>query len=154
MSKSLKLNNGDLVIGRARSFENVEGIDKLKQDLSLWILEQIGTDPLTPTYGSTLDGGIIDGQPIPSFIGQTLTSEAFERIEIDVQDLVARYQASQLDKIKREVLQYSGQHTLSPDETIKLIRAVRAVSVGDVVVVRVDLTTVSGANIHLTLPLQ
>jgi uncharacterized phage protein gp47/JayE len=146
MSKSLKLNNGDLVIGRARSFENVEGIDKLKQDLSLWILEQIGTDPLTPTYGSTLDGGIIDGQPIPSFIGQTLTSEAFERIEIDVQDLVARYQASQLDKIKREVLQYSGQHTLSPDETIKLIRAVRAVSVGDVVVVRVDLTTVSGAK--------
>jgi hypothetical protein len=66
MSYSLRVEGGDLVVGNKRALEVVTGKEKLFQDLKLWLLERVGTDPSTPTFGSRLDGGVVDGQIIPS----------------------------------------------------------------------------------------
>jgi hypothetical protein len=93
MSKSLKIEGGDLKIGPGRSYDMVERTDKLGQDLELWILEHIGTDPATPTFGSKLDGGIINGVQVESFIGKILTDQRVMEVKTEITTLLASYQS-------------------------------------------------------------
>lgn len=63
MSYSLAIDGGDLAL-RGSSMGIVHGIDKLKQDLQLHILERFGGDRFHPDMGSILQdmiGGVIDG---------------------------------------------------------------------------------------------
>lgn len=154
MSTSLSIVNGDLVIGPGRKFETVSGKAKLMQDLKLWVLERIGTDPLLPTYGSTFDGGIIDGQPIDSFIGQLATQEAINNIRIAALELLDRYQTMQFDKMRSETLLYNGQNTLDADEVVDEIISVDVTQIGPTILVRVILSTLAGSNVKLTIPLS
>jgi hypothetical protein len=154
MSKTLKLEHGDLVVGSSRAFATVQGKDKLFQDLRLWILERIGTDPATPTYGSTLDGGVIDGEIVPSFIGLPATQERINDIKTEIATLLSRYQQDQLEKMRREVIEYGGKHTLSRDEVLWRVDAIEAAQVGTTVLVRVTCTTLANETFRLTVPAQ
>lgn len=61
MSYSLAIANGDLV-QQGSELAIVHGIDKLKQDLQLWVLERFGGDRFHPDMGSVLQdmiGGVI-----------------------------------------------------------------------------------------------
>ena len=152
MSKSLQLVNGDLFISN-RSLQTIRGKDKLFQDLSLWLRERIGTDPMTPTYGSTLDGGIVDNENVPSFIGRTINPFVAGQIQSEVYNNIIKYQKAQLQKIKNESSIYQGKNTLDPDEVINTIDSIKTSNIGTTVVVRVVLTTLSNQQINLTLPL-
>lgn len=154
MSTSLSIVNGDLVIGPGRKFETVSGKAKLMQDLKLWVLERIGNDPLLPTYGSTLDGGTLNGQPVDSFIGQLATQEALNSIRIATLELLDKYQTMQFDKMRTETLLYNGKNTLDSDEVIDEITSVDVAQVGDTVLVRVIITTLAGSTLKLTIPLS
>lgn len=62
MSFSLAIRNGDLV-QQGSSLGIVHGVDKLKQDLTLWVAERHGIDRFHPRMGSKLQdyiGGIIN----------------------------------------------------------------------------------------------
>jgi phage baseplate assembly protein W len=152
MSKSLQLVNGDLFISN-RSLQTIRGKDKLFQDLSLWLRERIGTDPMTPTYGSTLDGGTINDQDVPSFIGTTLNPFLIGQIQAEVYGNIIKYQKAQLEKMKSEASIYQGKNTLDPDEVINTIDSIKTSNVGTSVVVQVTLTTLSNQALNLTLPL-
>lgn len=151
MSKSLALINGDLAI-TGRSFSIVSGRDKLAQDLTLWVLEKVGTDPATPTYGNTLDGGVVNGVQIPSMVGQMLTQESMTTIQGIVQNLLQQYQQGQLVKMKAEIAQY-GNSTLSNDEVIYSIDGIQVANLGDIVIIQANLTTLAKANLTVTIPL-
>ena len=153
MSKSLALVNGDLQIGSGRSYEIVTGREKLRQDLTLWLLTRVGQDPMTPTYGSRLDGGVIGGQNIPSFIGQIATMDSSNQIRIEVLDLLTEYQNMQLDKIRNETLLYRGKNTLEADEVIDSIESVDVTQVGTTILVRVVLITLGRTSLKITLPI-
>lgn len=61
MSFSLMVANGDLV-QQGSQLGIVYGVDKLKQDLTLWLAERYGIDRFHPAMGSNLQnyiGGII-----------------------------------------------------------------------------------------------
>jgi phage baseplate assembly protein W len=152
MSKSLALVNGDLVISN-RSLKTLRGKDKLFQDLSLYLLEKVGTDSMTPTYGSTLDGGYLDGQEIPPFIGRTLNPLVEGQIQAEVYRVVLSYQLGQLDKIKSEASIYQGKNTLDPDEVIQSIDSITTTTVGTTVVVNIQVTTMSASQVSLILPI-
>lgn len=152
MSKSLSVINGDLQIGSGRSYQSVSGSAKLSQDLTLWIQEHVGTDSMTPTYGSTLDGGIIDGNVVPSFIGQINTAERVSEVRANIASLLGTYQQMQLEKMKREIVEYQGRHTLDPDEILNFVDSIEAKAVGDQIIVRVLCTTMSMRQFKLTLP--
>lgn len=153
MSKSFKLFNGDLSITN-RSFDIVSGQDKLLQDLSLWMRERIGTDPMTPTFGSMLDGGIVNGQEVTPFIGQNLSPDIKGRIASSVFSQLQLYQQLQLEKIKAEAIQYNGRNTLERGEVISSIDSVDVSNIGSVVVIKVLLTTLANKSVQLTLPLD
>lgn len=74
MSYSLAVANGDLV-QQGSSLSIVYGIDKLKQDVTLWLMEQYGIDRFHPTMGSILQdfvGGVIDGSTQAEVQGEVL----------------------------------------------------------------------------------
>lgn len=152
MSQSFALVNGDLLIGQGRAFQIVTGNDKLVQDLQLWILERIGTDPATPTYGSRLDGGVEDGQVDISYIGQIVSQSTLTGIRTEVIRLIQNYQAMQYNKIRAETIAYQGQTTLDNDEVIDSINTITTTAMGTTVVVQVSLNLLSGDVIKLTLP--
>lgn len=154
MSKSLRIEHGDLVVGSGRAFDTVAGKEKLFQDLKLWILERIGTDPSTPTYGSRLDGGVENGVELQSFIGEMQTQERLLEIKSEIVSLLNLYQATQLEKMKRELVQYGGRHTLSDDEVLHTVDNIEMASLGTTVIVRVTCSTLAGTSLQLTIPTQ
>lgn len=154
MSTSLKISGGDLSIGSGRSYERVVGPYKLAQDLRLWILERIGTDPATPTFGSRLDGGVIDGVESSSYIGQIAQPAIIADIRAEVISLLSQYQAGQIAKMQREMLAYGGQHTLSADETLQSVVSVDTSQIIDQIIVRVTCMTLAGTQFRLTIPTQ
>lgn len=153
MSKSFSLINGDLQIGTSRSYNIVSGKQKLLQDLQLWFTERIGDDPILSTYGSNLDGGIINGEVQESFIGRVGTPIAINEIRISVLDLIQQYQQMQFSKMQDEALLYNGANTLDIDEVVDGIDSVEIAQVGTLVLVQVVLTTLGGSAIKLTVPL-
>lgn len=154
MSKSLAIENGDLIIGSGRSYQTVSGRQKLLQDLKLWVLEKIGTDPLLPTYGSVFDGGIIDGQVVDSFIGEATTQEIRNNIRIATLELLDRYQSMQFEKMRSETLLYNGNNSLDADEVIDEIVSASVIQVETTILIQVLLTTLAGTNLKLTIPLR
>lgn len=154
MSTSFRIQGGDLSVGMGRSFERAIGSTKLAQDLRLWVLERIGTDPLTPTFGSRLDGGIIDGEPVESFIGQVATEARQSEIRTELIALLSQYQAQQIAKMQREMFAYGGSHTLTAEETLHSIDSVLTTQVGDQIIVRVTCTNLAGSQFQLTIPTQ
>jgi len=154
MSKSLRIVNGDLSVGAGRGFEQVDRVDKLAQDLRLWVLERIGIDPATPTYGNRLDGGIIDDQEVESFIGQVNSEDRALEVRSEVLDLLGRYQNMQLDKIKTEAMKFAGKHTLDADEVLHIVNSVSVSRQADQIIVRVSCQTLSGKSFDLIIPAQ
>jgi hypothetical protein len=154
MSKSFKIVNGDFAVGAGRSFETVSGASKLAQDLRLWVTERIGTDPSFPTYGSRLDGGVVDGREIESYIGQIGTQERLNEIRAEVNTLLSLYQSTQLEKMRRESILYNGKTTLPPEEVLHVVENIEARQVGTVVIVRVTYQTLAGRNNRMTFPME
>lgn len=152
MSKSLAVVNGDLVIGAGRAFGTVSGRDKLLQDLRLWVLEKMGVDPSTPTYGNTLDGSVVDGIEHEGFIGQLMTQDNLNEIRNIVIDLLQRYQVMQFEKIRQETLMYLGENTLDEGEVLERIDSVDVKSIGTTVLVSVRVTTLDEQSFRLTIP--
>lgn len=153
MSKSFAITNGDLNIGTGRSYVTVSGKDKLMQDLRLWVLEQIGIDSATPSYGSPLDGGIIDGEAFDSFIGQNATVDNLNQIRIAVLNLLQQYQSMQYSKMQDEATIYNGANTLEEDEVVDEIVGVTATQVGTTILVRALVHTLAGSTVQITLPI-
>ena len=153
MSQSLMIANGDLSVA-GRSLQVVSGQDKLLQDLMCWILEPVGTDPATPTAGSTLDGGIVNGQFIPSYIGDVFSTMGQLAIQAEVEGIVKNYQTYQLQKMQGEAYQYGGKTTLTQDEVISSIDNVTSTFTGGVLIVQVFITTLSNTSLQVTIPVS
>ena len=152
-ANNFKIAKGDLVISD-RTYTRVEGVAKLEQDLMLWILERIGTDPATPTYGSTLDGGIIDGQPVQSHIGATSTDARMREIASEVRRVLELYQETQISKMQLEMALYQGKHTLSGDEVLEKIDSIAATRSADLIIVKVGITTAGGKSLQMIIPTE
>lgn len=151
MSQSFRISGGDLVL-QNRSFATVDGQDKLFQDLSLMLEEPLGTDSLAPTYGSSLDNEIINGQEVSPFIGQVFNSQIAASIVGEVRRVLSNYQQAQLQKMQQEAIQFQGRTTLNDSEIIYSIDSINISNSGMIVLVQVSLTTLAGISVKLTFP--
>jgi len=152
-ANNFRIAKGDLVV-TDRTYSRVEGVSKLTQDLVLWLLERIGTDPATPTYGSTLDGGVIDGKPVQSYIGVPGSVARMREIAAEVRRVLELYQETQIQKMQLEMALFQGKHTLAGDEVLETIDSINATISGDLIVVKVELTTASGKSLQLLVPVE
>lgn len=154
MSNNFKIEKGDLVVGAGRTYERVNGLTKLQQDLELWLLERIGTDSSTPTYGTSLDGGVINGEEVPSYLGQISTAARVREIEAEVRRVLELYQETQIEKMQTEMAQFRGKHTLEANEILASIDNIQTAIQGDIVIVSVAISTAANTSLQLTIPAQ
>lgn len=119
MSFSLALSqNGDLV-QRGSSLGIVYGIDKLAQDLKLWLTESFGGDMMHPELGSTLE----------SYIGSIITPATKAEIQSEVLRVLQNYQAVQLRGIQIVPQKYSMSEILYSINDVKVVLSYDTVSV-------------------------
>jgi hypothetical protein len=153
MSWSLRVSNGDLVLG-GTSFSTVTGEEKLVQDLRHYLLEQMGTDPMHPTYGSVIDGGTLpNGQIVESPIARIDWRNVTLEIEAEIRRIAAEYQRRQLERAKRDRHRYH-KTTLSAGEILAEVRDITFTQDQDTLYVEVEIE--SGRSnpvlLDLTLP--
>lgn len=112
MSYSLRINElGDLDMDTG-VLKRVTGIEKLTQDLSLWLREPFGTDRFHPLYGSVLD----------QYIGSTIDALADHEIKAEVTRVLNAFQQIQLAAMRKNPSKYDLDELLDSVEnvTIKL----------------------------------
>lgn len=102
MSFSLKITNGDLDLS-SNTMGVVQGVDKLTQDLSLWLREQYGIDRFHPDYGSALDG----------FIGGTISIATQHEIQVEVLRILSIYQQVQTIALQKNPSKFALDEILS-----------------------------------------
>jgi len=155
MSWSLYVRNGDLSLSGPGGFAIVTGSQKLVQDLKHWILENRGSDPFHPEYGSTLDGGMLpDGTLVPTSIGEVVDRERLMTIESEVRRILIAYQEQQQDRLQREASLYDGKNTFAPGEIRYEVDSVEVEQIADKVVVFVTITTDTGQTIPMGVPVS
>lgn len=125
MSFSLKLVDGDLS-PKGSTLEVVFGVEKLKQDLDIWLREHYGIDRFHPNTGSTLQ----------EYIGGIVTEETREEIQDEVLRVLQNYHELQ----KRILL--SNPTMLSTSEMIASIEEISTTVSYDSVFVRIRIRNV------------
>jgi hypothetical protein len=150
MSWSLAITNGDLSFGSA-GLNVVTGASKLTQDLACDILEPMGTDPLHPSFGSVIDGGVdTNGNYIQGVIGQINDSATGTAVGNEVSRICENYQTQQIARNQADVATYA-KSTLTADEALLAVLNIQVEQIQDQALVTATLQTGAG-GLPLTLP--
>lgn len=118
MTWSLYLRNGDIARGKGNSLATVTGANKVQQDLSHWLMAELGSNPFYRSYGSLLEEE--EGKTI--VIGDQVVSVADDKVTLVVSEInriIEEYQKQQLARLRQEVITYEGKHTFSEGEIIE-----------------------------------
>jgi hypothetical protein len=139
VSYSLAIENGDLV-QRGSVMDLVFGVDKLRQDIYLWIMERYGGDRFHTNMGSILQ----------DFIGGIVSSSTNAEVHAEIFRILQNYQALQLRRIKE------NPQLMSTSELLVSVDDIKAATSYDTVNVALKLRNGSGnsANIKLVSSLQ
>lgn len=142
MSWSLKVRNGDLVIGAGR-FDTVTRDAKLVQDFRHFLLEGLGHDPDYPWYGSSLEDEI----------GEYDWRFAKVRLESEIRRIGSLYQRMQMERAKNDQQRYN-KSTLTAGEVLAAIDDVLFYQSADVLRITVVLRTARDTTVAIdaTLP--
>lgn len=116
------------------------------QDLRCLLIERLGTDAATPTFGSDFE--------TDTYIGQVYTESLADEAKADIMGLLQSYQANQLERLKEETIAYNGLNTLEEGEVIESIDAIQHAFTGDTILIRVTLSTVAGDQIKIDVPVD
>lgn len=136
--KSIRIKDGDLVIGPGRRLDVTTGRGKLLQDLRLWLLEPLGVGFTTPNFGSILG----------DMVGSIDIDDVAVDVEEEVRRILTLYQASQLERIR--AAQDAGRLVnFSRREVLDRIDKVEATVIGDRVQVTAHIRTATGEEIAL-----
>jgi hypothetical protein len=153
MSWSLRVNNGDFVLDGGK-LGTVAGEVKLLQDLRHYLLERMGSDPLYPSYGSLIDGGVrSNGRSVPSPIGRMDFRFVALEIESDIRRIAAQYQQNQVARAQRDKQRYN-RVTLTPGEILVAISDIKFEHAQDALNVNIVVQTGAGTTSNLNLSLQ
>lgn len=137
--KTLRLDDGDLVIGTDSDYAKVTGPAKMIQDLRCALLEPLGNDRFHPGYGSRLE----------DFIALSNDEEAAFEVESEVRRVVSNYAAVQRDMVEAET--FGGEETtFTTDEIIDSLTGISAKITDETVRVTVGLATAAGNQVLLS----
>jgi hypothetical protein len=133
MTYSLALSDKDLAIDGSR-LGIVSGLNKLKQDLDLWLKEEFSTDRFHPRFGSTLE----------RYIGGIIEEDTVFEIKAEVLRVLTNYQQLQLQRLQ------TRQQAFTTDELLDEIVSVRTSVSFDSVYVDIRFKTASNQTGRVT----
>jgi len=91
-------------------FSIVRGLDKLTQDLSLWLREPYGVDRFHPLYGSVLD----------QYIGSVVNALSEMEIRSEVFRVLNAFQLIQLEAMRKNPNKYELDELLDSVEEVSV----------------------------------
>lgn len=108
MSYSLAIANGDLVQKGSR-LDVMFGVDKLKQDVHCWLMEQYGGDRFHVNMGSILQ----------EFIGGIASESTRVEVQAEIFRVLQNYQGMQLKRFKENPEKMSASELLVSVDDIR-----------------------------------
>ncbi len=153
MTWSLALQNGDLQLSGS-DLGIVTGEAKLIQDLTCFVLTQLGSDPSHPDYGSIILGGT-DGSGIAyqSFLSGVYTTGNASQLMNELQRILLAYQNMQLIRAQTDKAVY-GKTTFSKGEVLLTVNSITATTNQSTVTLVVSMTTAAGTSVNLNVPVS
>jgi phage baseplate assembly protein W len=136
--KTLALSGGDLVIGPG-GLQLISGAAKIRQDLSLGMAEEYGTDPYHPLWGSVL----------PRYIGQPVDADTQLLVRAEVNRIIQQYMANQQAQISSASTNGRGI-TLTTADIIRSVDRIDVTVSYDTVRIMVYLTTMASQTISVS----
>ncbi len=153
MSYSLQVVNGDLSV-QAGQVSVVTGSSKLLQDLTLWVLTKMGSDPYNIGYGSLIDGGTQpNGTVVSSPIGTHQWTSTQALIQQDITRIITTYQSQQNARMQADAQAYNKQ-TLTQDEILTGMTGITFSNDITLLTATVYITNASNNQLQITVPLQ
>ena len=111
MSYSLAITDGDLALAGSQ-LGLVFGLDKLKQDVNCWLLEQRGGDRFHTNMGSILQ----------DFIGRVIRESTRAEVHAEVLRVLQNFQSLQLRRFKENPERFSASELLvSVDDIVTAV---------------------------------
>lgn len=118
MSFSFKIKDGDLDTSTT-VFGVVTGVEKLTQELSMWLREQYGIDRFHPQYGSVLD----------AYIGETINDQTQSEIQIEVERVLLAFSALQRQAVQANKSKYDRNELLDTIEEVRCVENLDSINV-------------------------
>jgi phage baseplate assembly protein W len=137
--KTIALINGDLAIGTNGGYLTYSGAQRIKQDLTLGLTEEYGTDRFHPTYGSV----------VQAYLGQVLSPDIMQLVRAEVNRVLQNYLVIQQNEVIRDtVVDVQGRYDTS--DVVQSVDNVAARSVLDTIYLTATLTTLSRETVTIS----
>lgn len=137
--KTLALVNGDLAIGTNGAYLLYSGVSRIKQDLTLALTEEYGTDRFHPTYGSI----------VQSYLGQVLSAELMQLVRAEVNRVLQNYLIIQQNEVLRDSL-VDVANRYDTSDVVQSVDNVAARAVLDTIYLSATLTTLSRETVTIS----
>lgn len=137
--KTLALVNGDLAIGTNGAYLLYSGVSRIKQDLTLALTEEYGTDRFHPTYGSI----------VQSYLGQVLSAELMQLVRAEVNRVLQNYLVIQQNEVLRDTV-IDVANRFDTSDVVQSVDNVAARAVLDTIYLSATLTTLSRETVTIS----
>lgn len=135
--KTLALQNGDLMPAQG-GYLLYTGVDRIRQDLTLALLEDYGTDRFHPRWGSV----------IKQYIGNVITPQLESLVRAEINRIVQNYIAIQQAEVLRDSqVDVKGRFTTS--DVVRSLLAINASIYLDRINIALALETMSRASVTI-----
>lgn len=136
---TLALINGDLAIGTNGAYLLYSGVSRIRQDLTLALTEEYGTDRFHPTYGSI----------VQSYLGQILSAELMQLVRAEVNRVLQNYLIIQQNEVLRDTL-IDVANRYDTSDVVQSVDSVQARAVLDTIYLSATLTTLSRESVTIS----
>lgn len=137
--RQIALINGDIAIGTDGSMLMYSGAPRIKQDLTLALSEEYGTDRFHPTWGSVLS----------QYLGQLLSPEMQQLVRAEVNRVLQNYLIiQQNDVIRDTTVDIQGRYNTS--DVVQAVGKVTVTQVLDAIYLSATLTTLARQTVTIS----
>lgn len=137
--KTFALSGGDLVIDPSHGYQTLTGAAKIRQDLSLALIEPYGDDPYHPQWGSLLQ----------SYIGSPLTADLQLLVEQEARRIVNQYMNMQQAAISQANANQTPVGYTTADVVVGITGITGTINF-DTLQLLISVVTAAGQNVDIT----
>lgn len=137
--QTLAIVNGDLVIGGAGGYTTLSGVERIRQDLTLALWEEYGTDRFHPRYGSI----------IKQYLGSPITPELQQLVKAEVNRVIQNYIAIQQAEVIRGT-QYDVTGRYDTSDVVRSLDEIDVRTTLDAIYVMAALTTLARERVTIS----
>jgi phage baseplate assembly protein W len=131
--------HGDLVLDGSGGYAMLSGADRIRQDLSLALLEEYGSDRFHPKYGSI----------VKSYIGNTVDENLQQLVKAEVNRVVTTYIGIQQAEVLRDsTVDIAGRFNTS--DVVRNITSIDVHTTYDTIYVAATLETLARETITIS----